>query len=100
MRLDEINDLEDLRASEMPETNCPHPVPLVRTTGVLLWLLDGRHPLSGTDERSVTFFRTVAVSAALVARARQIAADVQGELAATFDGDSALLAAFVVSGYA
>jgi AcrR family transcriptional regulator len=35
-----------------------------------LRLFDERHPLSGVDERSAGFFRTVAESPALVARAR------------------------------
>ena len=71
----------------------------------LLRLLDTRHPLSGLDERSAAFFRTVAASPALVARAREIGADLQqvltGELEQdpTFTGDAVLLAAFVVAGY-
>src|SRR3954468_2408159 len=36
-----------------------------------LRLLDARHPLSGVDDRSIPFFRTVAASPALVARARE-----------------------------
>jgi len=65
-----------------------------------------RHPLSGTAAASVPFFRTVAASAALVARAREIAADLQQTLAhelehdPAFDGDGTLLAAFFVAGYA
>ena len=70
-----------------------------------LRLVDARHPLSGVDERSVPFFRTVAASPALIARAREIAADLQRTLAdelerdPTFDGDAALLAAFFMAGY-
>lgn len=44
-------------------------------------LADERHPLSGLDPRSVPFFRTVAGSAAVIARARQIAADLETALA-------------------
>jgi AcrR family transcriptional regulator len=72
---------------------------------VTLALVDSRHPLSGVDERSVPFFRTVAGSPALVARAREIAADLQRTLAdelsqdTTFAGDPALLAAFFIAGY-
>jgi AcrR family transcriptional regulator len=67
-------------------------------------LLDEQHPLSGVDERSVGFFRTVATSPTLTARARQLAADVQDRMIrelddAGFDGDSALVAAFLVAGY-
>lgn len=70
-----------------------------------LRLVDARHPLSGLDGRSVPFFRTVAASPALVARAREIAADLQRTLAdeldrdPTFEGDGALLAALFVAGY-
>lgn len=69
-------------------------------------LLDERHPLSGIDERSLTFFRTVAGSPALVARAREIQADLTAILAAELDrdpafaGDATLLATLVLAGYA
>jgi AcrR family transcriptional regulator len=68
-------------------------------------LLDTRHPLSGLAERSVPFFRTVAASPALIARARGIGAELQAALAGELDedpdfaGDPALLAAFFVAGY-
>ncbi|MET0693493.1 MAG: TetR/AcrR family transcriptional regulator [Propionibacteriaceae bacterium] len=68
-------------------------------------LFDARHPLSGVNDRSVPFFRTVAASPVLVARAREIAADLQRTLAEeldrdpTFDGDSVLLSAFFIAGY-
>ncbi|GAA0607571.1 TetR family transcriptional regulator [Kribbella sandramycini] len=68
-----------------------------------LRLADERHPLSGLDPASVPFFRTVAESAALTARAREIAAGLQQalteELTPAYDGDAALLAAFFVAGY-
>jgi len=70
-----------------------------------LSLVDARHPLSGLDHRSIPFFRTVAASPALVARAREIAADLQQTLAdelerdSTFEGDATLLAAFFIAGY-
>ena len=70
-----------------------------------LRLVDARHPLSGVNDRSVPFFRTVAASPALVARAREIAADLQRTLAEelerdpTFEGDGTLLAAFFIAGY-
>ena len=63
------------------------------------------HPLSGLNDRSIPFFRTVAGSSALVARAREIAADLQRTLAAeldgdpVFDGDAALFSAFFIAGY-
>jgi AcrR family transcriptional regulator len=68
-------------------------------------LVDARHPLSGVDDRSIPFFRTVAGSPALVARAREIAADLQRTLTEelerdpTFAGDATLLAAFFIAGY-
>ncbi|WP_426502330.1 TetR/AcrR family transcriptional regulator [Dactylosporangium sp. McL0621] len=81
-------------------------------TGVLaslraatLGLLDARHPLSGVNDRSVPFFGTVAASPALIARAREIAYDLQRTLAGElgrdpgFTGDADLFAAFFVAGY-
>jgi AcrR family transcriptional regulator len=68
-------------------------------------LFDQRHPLSGVDERSAPFFRTVAESPALVARAREIASELQRTLAEelerdpSFDGDAPLLAALFLAGY-
>ncbi|MCU1514124.1 MAG: putative transcriptional regulator, TetR family protein [Microbacteriaceae bacterium] len=68
-------------------------------------LFEDRHPLSGVDERSTGFFRTVAESPALVARAREIASELQQVLAgelqvdSAFDGDAQLLAALVIAGY-
>jgi AcrR family transcriptional regulator len=73
---------------------------------VTLRLVDARHPLSGVNDRSVPFFRTVAASPALVGRAREIAADLERTLAEelqrdpTFRGDATLFAAFFVAGYA
>lgn len=68
-------------------------------------LLDRRHPLSGVDERSIGFFRTVSRSPVLTAKARQIAADIQQRLAreldeSGFEGDAALTSAFFIAGYA
>ena len=70
-----------------------------------LRLADARHPLSALDRRSDPFFRTVAASPALIARAREIAADLQRALADELDrdpaveGDGGLLAAFFIAGY-
>ena len=69
-------------------------------------LFDERQPLSGVDERSTPFFRTVAQSPALIARAREILAELQRTLAdelqrdETFDGDAPLVATFFLAGYA
>jgi AcrR family transcriptional regulator len=68
-------------------------------------LFDQRHPLSGVDERSAPFFRTVAESPALVARAREIVSELQRILTdelerdPAFDGDGPLLAALFLAGY-
>jgi AcrR family transcriptional regulator len=75
----------------------------LRETSVQLF--DARHPLSGVDERSAPFFRTVAESPALVARAREIASELQGTLAEelerdpAFEGDGPLFAALFLAGY-
>src|SRR3569833_391391 len=68
-------------------------------------LLDTQHPLSGVAARSVPFFRTVAESPALVARARAIVSELQRTLTEeldhdpSFEGDATLLAAFFIAGY-
>jgi AcrR family transcriptional regulator len=67
---------------------------------------DERQPFSGLADASVPFLRTVASSPALVARVREVAADLQRTLADelerddAFDGDPTLLAAFFLAGYA
>ncbi len=73
---------------------------------LLIRLLDERHPLSGTAMESVQFFRTVAQAPTLLARARQMAGEIQTTLtrrldaADDFTGDAALTSAFFVAGYA
>ncbi|MFI9275977.1 TetR/AcrR family transcriptional regulator [Kitasatospora sp. NPDC052896] len=68
-------------------------------------LLDTRHPLSGVSDLSVPFFRTVAESPALVARARGIASELQTALTdeldrdPAFEGNATFLAAFFIAGY-
>jgi hypothetical protein len=47
----------------------------------------------------VPFFRTVAESPALIARARAIAYELQQTLADELDGDGTLFAAFFIAGY-
>ena len=74
--------------------------------GMTLQLIEQRQPLSGVDPRSVDFFRTVAGSTALVARAREIVAELQATLGeelerdAAFEGDAELFAALFIAGYA
>ncbi|WP_427890927.1 TetR/AcrR family transcriptional regulator [Kribbella sp. GL6] len=65
-----------------------------------LRLVDERHALSGLKDGSVPFFATVAASPALIARAREIADDLQQTLTEELTApDAELLAAFYVSGY-
>jgi len=79
---------------------------LASLRGTALRLGEERHSLSGLSDSSVPFLRTVASSPALVARAREIASELQRTLAeelaqdVSFDGDATLLAAFFVAGYA
>jgi AcrR family transcriptional regulator len=69
-------------------------------------LFDAGHPLSGVDERSASFFRTVADSPALVARSREILSELQRTLAdelerdPAFDEDPTLFATLFLAGYA
>ena len=68
-------------------------------------LAERRHALSGLAPLAAPFFRTVAASPALIARARELGFDLErtltGELERDpgFDGDAALLAALFVAGY-
>ena len=68
-------------------------------------LFNERHAFSGVDERSAGFFRTVAQSPALAARAREILSELQSTLTADleqdadFDGDAPLFAALFLAGY-
>jgi hypothetical protein len=68
-------------------------------------LVDTGHPLSGVNDRSIPFFRTVAASPALIARARELAFELQRTLTEelerdpVFEGDATLLAAFFIAGY-
>jgi AcrR family transcriptional regulator len=70
-----------------------------------LRLVDTGHPLSGVNDRSMPFFETVAASPTLVARAREIAANLERILSEeldgdpNFSGDGPLLAAFFLAGY-
>ncbi|MFZ7088761.1 TetR/AcrR family transcriptional regulator [Curtobacterium sp. RRHDQ10] len=78
-------------------------VAALRTTA--LGIAADRSALSALGDGAEPFFRMVADSPALVARVREIGSDLEAllraELAAddAFDGDPALLAAFVIAGY-
>ncbi|GAA0583474.1 TetR/AcrR family transcriptional regulator [Paractinoplanes ferrugineus] len=77
----------------------PGLTPVAALRRMTLALVDSRHPLSGADDRSVPFFRTVAASPALLARAREIGYELQRALAEELGPESDLLAAFFVAGY-
>jgi len=102
--LDRAADAVELLRSAVRERD-PDVDALASLRDVTRRLVDEQHPLSGLDERSVPFFRTVAGSPALIARAREIASELQqvldDELEADpgFDGDGTLLAAFFMGGY-
>jgi AcrR family transcriptional regulator len=102
--LDRAVDADDLLRAAVRD-RAPGVDVLAALREVTFRLFDDRHPLSGVNDRSVPFFRTVAASPALVARAREIAADLQATLTGeldrdpTFEGDATLLAAFFIAGY-
>ncbi len=102
--LDRATDALDLLRSAVRDRG-PDVGVLTSLRDAALGLAETEHALSGLDGRSIPFFRTVAASPALVARAREIAADLELALAeelrrdAAFEGDSALLAAFFIAGY-
>lgn len=102
--LDRVDDAVELLQAAVRDRASDQDV-LSSLRAMTLGLVDARHPLSGVDERSAAFFRTVAQSPALVARARAIAADLQGTLAEdlehdlSFAGDGGLLAALFIGGY-
>lgn len=70
-----------------------------------LRILEERQAFASVTQESVPFFRTVAASPALIARAREISADLQRTLTdelrrdPSFEGDETLLAAFFIAGY-
>ncbi len=102
--LDRAFDAAELLRSAVRER--PAGVDVVESLrAVTLRLVDDRHALSALDARSVPFFRTVADSPALIARAREIASELERILAEElerdpeFEGDARLFAAFFIAGY-
>ncbi|MFG1928496.1 TetR/AcrR family transcriptional regulator [Cryptosporangium sp. NPDC048952] len=73
--------------------------PLASLRRTTLLLVDERHSLSGLADGSAPFYRTVAESPALIARTREIAAELQHTLADEIEGDATLLSAFFIAGY-
>ena len=103
--LDRTSDAIDLLRSAVRDRSAGADV-LTSLRDQSIRLFDERHPLSGVDERSAPFFRTVAGSPALIARAREILSKLQRTLAdelqrdPDFDGDATLLATLYLAGYA
>jgi len=102
--LDRDDDARELLRAAVRDRDPGLDVPASLREMTLRLLAEG-HPLSGLDDRSVPFLRTVAASPALVARAREIAAGLQEALAEEIErdphteGDGTLLAAFFIAGY-
>jgi AcrR family transcriptional regulator len=102
--LDRADDAHELLRSAVRD-RAPGVDVLASLHDATLRLVDDRHPLSGLNERSVPFLRTVAASPALVARTREIAAELSRTLVEelerdpALEGDPVLLAAFFVAGY-
>jgi AcrR family transcriptional regulator len=97
--LDRAADAEDLLRSAIRD-RAPGTDAVAALRELTLRLLDERHPLCGLNDRSEPFFRTVAGSPALLARARELAADLQQTLTGELGEAAELLAAFFVAGYA
>ena len=102
--LDRADDAVEFLRSAVRD-RAPGVDPLASLRDTTLRLFEASHPLSGVNDRSIPFFRTVAASPALIARAREIASDLQRTLAEeleddkTFEGDGMLFAAFFIAGY-
>ncbi|MBN9747055.1 TetR family transcriptional regulator [Amycolatopsis sp. A1MSW2902] len=102
--LDRAADAVDLLRAAVRD-RAPDADILTSLQGLCFRLCEDRAPLSGISANSVPFFRTVAGSPALIARARAIGSELQSVLAEelaqdpAFDGDGFLLAAFFIAGY-
>jgi len=100
-RADEVVEL--LRSTVRGRADGVSPVSSLRD--LAFRLADELHAFSGLDPRAVPFFRTIAASPALIARAREIGAEFQRALTdelrrdSRFDGDSILLGALFLAGY-
>lgn len=102
--LDRAVDADDLLRAAVRDRD-PGVDVLTSLREMAVGLVDERQALAGVSAESAPFFRTVAASDALIARAREIGADLQRTLAyelerdEAFSGDGTLLAAFFVAGY-
>ncbi len=103
--LDRSDDVENLlRAAVADQHDAASVVDALQAS--LDVLVEVRHPVTGLDPDSLPFFRTVAASPSLIARVRELLAELERTLAHGLTGagtperDSALLAAFFIAGYA
>ena len=104
LMLDEAVDAQELLRAAVRDRPAGTDV-LTSLHDMTLRLLASRDGLSGVGDESIPFLRTVSASPALVARARDIAADLQQTLAFELGRDpgsatdGTLLAAFFIAGY-
>ncbi|MYW14041.1 TetR family transcriptional regulator [Streptomyces sp. SID2955] len=100
--LDRIPQAVDLFAAAVRD-RAPGEPPLAALRGLALRLLEERHPLSGVGETFADFWRTVAGSPALRARAREGAEEIERALADALGeagvADPGLAAALTVAAY-
>ncbi len=104
--LDRSEDAESLLRAAVAVADQPNaPAVIDALQESLTALVEARHPLTGLDPDSLPYFRTVAASPTLIARTRDILAELEHNLAlgltetGTPDLDSALLAAYLIAGY-
>jgi AcrR family transcriptional regulator len=102
---DRVDDAVEILRSAVRE-RAPGADVLTSLRDVSFRLVDDRHALSGVKDGSIPFYRTVSRSPALIARAREIASELEQTLVelldddADFGGDATLFAALVIAGYA
>lgn len=101
---DRVDDaVEILRAAV--RDRAPETAVLTSLRDMAFRLVDERHALSGVKDGSIPFYRTVAGSPVLIARLREIAAELVQALREAldadpqFEGDPALFSALVIAGY-
>lgn len=101
---DRVEDAVAILRSAVRDRGAGVPV-LTSLRDVAFRLVDERHALSGIKEGSIPFYRTVAGSPVLIARLREIAAELAQALRDALDADpdftadAALFAALVIAGY-
>lgn len=101
---DRVDDAVEILRSAV-SVRAPGTDVLTSLRDVSVRLVDERHALSGIKDGSIPFYRTVAGSPVLIARLREIAAELVQALQQFLDsdpkftGDPALFAALVIAGY-